>query len=136
MITRIVFQLDPKKCLGWGVEGIVNDICVYIFWFCFRMIVKGYKKPLDKKDLWSLNRSDQAEVIVPAFEQQWKNEMTKCHKWVSYVWSDWWYIWWLVYVLLLWNMYNWLQMTHLKINVTTHIRNRGINDICQKLEIA
>jgi hypothetical protein len=44
------------------------------------MIIKGYKKPLDRKDLWSLNPSDQAKSIVPLFEEKWNKEMKKSHK--------------------------------------------------------
>ena len=34
---------------------------------CYRLIRRGYKKPLDKDSLWNLNRQDTSAVIVPEF---------------------------------------------------------------------
>ena len=44
--------------------------------FC-RIVLKGYKKPLDKRDLWSLNPCDQTKSVVPIFEHEWNKEMKK-----------------------------------------------------------
>ena len=46
-------------------------------WFVnFRLIRKGYKKPLEKSDLWSLSTENQARYIVTKFQHHWEKEMT------------------------------------------------------------
>ena len=51
---------------------------IYIFYsyfrFFFSLIIKGYKKPLQDKDLYELNEIDKAGAWVPAFEKHWANE--------------------------------------------------------------
>ncbi len=39
-------------------------------WFD-RMVWRGFKAPLETKDLWDLNSSDQSRQLVPAFNRQW-----------------------------------------------------------------
>lgn len=38
---------------------------------------KGFKNPLEKKDLWDLNPADSAAEIVPTFEKHWQNTLSK-----------------------------------------------------------
>ena len=47
---------------------------------CYRLIRRGYKKPLDKDSLWNLNRQDTSAVIVPEFERQWRLQCAKVNK--------------------------------------------------------
>ena len=46
----------------------------------FSMVVTGYRRPLDKADLWLLNEEDRCENIMPHFERQWRKEMIKCQR--------------------------------------------------------
>ncbi len=41
------------------------------------MAIQGYKKPLESKDLWVLNKEDSSQVVVPKFEKEWKKETAK-----------------------------------------------------------
>ncbi|XP_006825920.1 multidrug resistance-associated protein 1-like, partial [Saccoglossus kowalevskii] len=46
------------------------------FWWVTRIIVLGYKKPLQREDLWSLNKEDETSHVFHKFEKQWSKE--KC----------------------------------------------------------
>lgn len=39
--------------------------------------MKGYKQPLEEKDLWSLNRDDRSENVVPQLVHHWNTECEK-----------------------------------------------------------
>uniref|UniRef100_A0A8C7LGF4 Canalicular multispecific organic anion transporter 2-like n=1 Tax=Oncorhynchus kisutch TaxID=8019 RepID=A0A8C7LGF4_ONCKI len=41
------------------------------------MAIKGYKNPLEAKDLWSLNKRDSSEVVVPKLLREWEVEQAK-----------------------------------------------------------
>jgi len=41
------------------------------------LIWKGYKSPLEYKDLWDLNEEDKSESLVPVFERQWSIQVEK-----------------------------------------------------------
>uniref|UniRef100_A0A8B9QSS7 Multidrug resistance-associated protein 1 n=1 Tax=Anas platyrhynchos TaxID=8839 RepID=A0A8B9QSS7_ANAPL len=43
----------------------------------FRLISIGYKKPLERDDLFELNESDSPYSVCPNFEKQWKKEIQK-----------------------------------------------------------
>lgn len=45
--------------------------------FLNRVITLGYKKPLDRNDLFELNEGDSAYVVCPDFEKQWRKELLK-----------------------------------------------------------
>ncbi|TWW64338.1 Multidrug resistance-associated protein 1 ATP-binding cassette sub-family C member 1 [Takifugu flavidus] len=47
------------------------------FWWITKMMVKGYKQPLEEKDLWSLNRDDRSENVVPQLVHHWNTECEK-----------------------------------------------------------
>lgn len=38
------------------------------------MAIQGYKKPLEDKDLWSLNEDDRSEVIVQKLQKEWDKQ--------------------------------------------------------------
>lgn len=42
-----------------------------------RMMVKGYKQPLEEKDLWCLNIDDCSEQVVPQLVHYWNAECEK-----------------------------------------------------------
>ncbi|XP_077621782.1 multidrug resistance-associated protein 1-like isoform X2 [Crocuta crocuta] len=45
-------------------------------WFT-RIIVLGYKKPLEREDLFELNESDSSYIVCPIFEKQWRKEVLR-----------------------------------------------------------
>lgn len=38
---------------------------------------KGFRKPLETSDLWSMNPEDMASEIVPKFDKYWNKNLTK-----------------------------------------------------------
>ncbi|PBC29188.1 Multidrug resistance-associated protein [Apis cerana cerana] len=49
---------------------------IFFSWFD-SMAWKGFKKPLEITDLWSINPEDTAKEIVPKFEKYWKKNLQK-----------------------------------------------------------
>uniref|UniRef100_A0A3B4F4P8 Multidrug resistance-associated protein 1 n=1 Tax=Pundamilia nyererei TaxID=303518 RepID=A0A3B4F4P8_9CICH len=47
------------------------------FWWITRMMMKGYRRPLEEKDLWSLNAEDCSHTVVPQLVKRWN---TQCQK--------------------------------------------------------
>uniref|UniRef100_A0A8D2DCB9 Uncharacterized protein n=1 Tax=Sciurus vulgaris TaxID=55149 RepID=A0A8D2DCB9_SCIVU len=45
-------------------------------WFS-RIIILGYKKPLEREDLFELNESDSPYIVCPIFEKQWRKEVLR-----------------------------------------------------------
>ncbi|XP_044107049.1 multidrug resistance-associated protein 1-like isoform X3 [Neovison vison] len=45
-------------------------------WFS-RVIVLGYKKPLEREDLCELHESDSSYIVCPIFEKQWRKEVLR-----------------------------------------------------------
>lgn len=47
------------------------------FWWFTKMAILGYRRPLEEKDLWSLNEDDTSKVAVSKLIKQWENEKNK-----------------------------------------------------------
>lgn len=47
------------------------------FWWITRMMVTGYQRPLEEKDLWSLNPEDRSQRVVPQLVRRWNSECQK-----------------------------------------------------------
>lgn len=45
-----------------------------------RLMVQGYRRPLESSDLWSLNTEDMSEQVVPMLVKNWKKECAKSRK--------------------------------------------------------
>lgn len=45
--------------------------------FISRVIVLGYKKPLEREDLCELHESDSSYIVCPIFEKQWRKEVLR-----------------------------------------------------------
>ncbi|XP_014802622.1 PREDICTED: multidrug resistance-associated protein 1-like, partial [Calidris pugnax] len=70
-------RLSPtgnKKCSP--EENVFFFSKVTYSWFS-RLISIGYKKPLERDDLFELNESDSPYSVCPNFEKQWRKEMQK-----------------------------------------------------------
>ncbi|XP_029434086.1 multidrug resistance-associated protein 1-like [Rhinatrema bivittatum] len=44
------------------------------------VITLGYKKPLEREDLFELNENDSADSVCPSFEKHWQKEVLQCDK--------------------------------------------------------
>nr|XP_038041973.1 multidrug resistance-associated protein 1 isoform X4 [Anas platyrhynchos] len=70
-------QLSPsgdKKCSP--EENVFCLSKLTYAWFS-RLISIGYKKPLERDDLFELNESDSPYSVCPNFEKQWRKEIQK-----------------------------------------------------------
>lgn len=52
-------------------------VCFFVCLFFFRLISIGYKKTLERDDLFELNESDSPYSVCPNFEKQWRKEIQK-----------------------------------------------------------
>ncbi|KAL9833557.1 ATP-binding cassette sub-family C member 3 isoform 2-T2 [Geothlypis trichas] len=48
------------------------------FWWFTSMAIHGYKRPLEEKDLWSLNEDDTSKTIVQQLSKEWDREKAEC----------------------------------------------------------
>uniref|UniRef100_A0A668V5I2 ATP-binding cassette, sub-family C (CFTR/MRP), member 3 n=1 Tax=Oreochromis aureus TaxID=47969 RepID=A0A668V5I2_OREAU len=64
---------DPNPC----PEATAGFLSKITFWWFTSMAVKGYKMPLEAKDLWSLNKRDSSKVMVPRLLNEWEKEEAK-----------------------------------------------------------
>ncbi|KAF3854047.1 hypothetical protein F7725_014735 [Dissostichus mawsoni] len=64
---------DPNPC----PEATAGFLSTMTFWWFTSMAIKGYKMPLETKDLWSLNQRDSSKVTVAKLLDQWEEELTK-----------------------------------------------------------
>ncbi|KAG7325289.1 hypothetical protein KOW79_011605 [Hemibagrus wyckioides] len=67
---------DPNPC----PESSAGFLSRMTFWWFTRMAIKGYKSPLENKDLWSLNKEDSSEVVVPKLLREWEVEKSKLQR--------------------------------------------------------
>ncbi|XP_042637031.1 ATP-binding cassette sub-family C member 3 [Orycteropus afer afer] len=44
------------------------------FWWSTKMIILGYRRPLEDRDLWSLNEEDRSQMVVQRLLEAWKKE--------------------------------------------------------------
>ncbi|XP_061485696.1 putative ATP-binding cassette sub-family C member 13 [Rhineura floridana] len=73
-------RLQPfrrKKC---SPEESANFFSKITYSWYSRVITLGYKKPLERNDLFELNESDSSYVVCPDFEKQWRKEIFKTSK--------------------------------------------------------
>ncbi|KAM9296382.1 ATP-binding cassette sub-family C member 3 [Gastrophryne carolinensis] len=47
------------------------------FWWFTKMAILGYKRPLEDKDLWSLNEEDKSVLVVSKLIKEWETEKAK-----------------------------------------------------------
>ncbi|CAB1338215.1 unnamed protein product, partial [Coregonus sp. 'balchen'] len=66
---------DPNPC----PQSTAGFLSTMTFWWFTSMAIKGYKNPLEAKDLWSLNKGDSSEVVVPKLLREWEVEQAKAH---------------------------------------------------------
>uniref|UniRef100_W5LA76 ATP binding cassette subfamily C member 3 n=1 Tax=Astyanax mexicanus TaxID=7994 RepID=W5LA76_ASTMX len=67
---------DPNPC----PESTAGFLSRMTFWWFTSMAIKGYKSPLETKDLWSLNKQDSSELVVPKLLREWEGEKSKAQR--------------------------------------------------------
>ncbi|NXO59567.1 MRP3 protein, partial [Aramus guarauna] len=65
---------DPNPCPEL-TSGFLSRLT---FWWFTSMAILGYKRPLEDKDLWSLNEDDTSKIIVQQLSKEWDKEKTEC----------------------------------------------------------
>ncbi|CAJ0967200.1 unnamed protein product [Ranitomeya imitator] len=67
---------DPNPC----PESSASFLSQITFWWISSMMIQGYKRPLETKDLWSLNKEDTSTEVVPVLARNWEKEYLKAKK--------------------------------------------------------
>ncbi|XP_056198345.1 ATP-binding cassette sub-family C member 3 isoform X1 [Falco biarmicus] len=65
---------DPNPCPEL-TSGFLSRLT---FWWFTSMAILGYKRPLEDKDLWSLNEDDTSKIIVAQLSKEWNKEKAEC----------------------------------------------------------
>uniref|UniRef100_A0AAR2KHK9 ATP-binding cassette, sub-family C (CFTR/MRP), member 3 n=1 Tax=Pygocentrus nattereri TaxID=42514 RepID=A0AAR2KHK9_PYGNA len=58
-------------------ESTAGFLSRLTFWWFTSLAIKGYKNPLETKDLWSLNKQDCSDTVVPELLREWEVEKSK-----------------------------------------------------------
>ncbi|XP_076122347.1 multidrug resistance-associated protein 1 isoform X2 [Alosa pseudoharengus] len=64
---------DPNPCPEFGASFLSK----ITFWWINKLMVLGFKRPLEEKDLWSLNSEDRSQKVVPQLVRRWDFECNK-----------------------------------------------------------
>ncbi|XP_014108153.1 PREDICTED: multidrug resistance-associated protein 1 isoform X1 [Pseudopodoces humilis] len=64
---------DPNPCPEFSSSFLSR----MTFWWITGLMIQGYRKPLEAKDLWSLNKEDKSEEVVPGLARNWAKEWSK-----------------------------------------------------------
>nr|XP_055048139.1 multidrug resistance-associated protein 1-like isoform X1 [Misgurnus anguillicaudatus] len=64
---------DSNPCPELGASFLSK----ITFWWITGLMVQGYKRPLEEKDLWSLNTEDKSQKVVPQLVRRWDQECNK-----------------------------------------------------------
>ncbi|XP_074237716.1 multidrug resistance-associated protein 1 isoform X6 [Saimiri boliviensis] len=67
---------DPNPC----PESSASFLSRITFWWITGLMVQGFRQPLESSDLWSLNKEDISEQVVPVLVKNWKKEFAKSRK--------------------------------------------------------
>ncbi len=54
--------------------------CFRFLFVFYSMAIKGYRSPLENKDLWSLNKQDSSVLVVPNLLNEWEVEKSKTQR--------------------------------------------------------
>ncbi|XP_054163879.1 multidrug resistance-associated protein 1-like [Oppia nitens] len=69
----IFAKRDPNKC----PKESASSLSRLTFWWFNSMIFKGYKKPLNTTDMWSLSHKNQTNYILRIFDKIWNPAFEK-----------------------------------------------------------
>ncbi|KAK2507727.1 hypothetical protein MC885_016011 [Smutsia gigantea] len=65
---------EAQKC---GPEKSASFFSKMTYSWFSRLIILGYKKPLEREDLFELNENDSSYTVCPVFEKQWRKEVLR-----------------------------------------------------------
>ncbi|XP_043087211.1 multidrug resistance-associated protein 1 isoform X2 [Puntigrus tetrazona] len=71
LFSQAVKDLNPCP------ESGASFLSRITFWWITGLMVTGYKRPLEEKDLWSLNTEDKSQRVVPQLVRCWDQECNK-----------------------------------------------------------
>ncbi|KAM6244139.1 multidrug resistance-associated protein 1 isoform 3-T3 [Spheniscus humboldti] len=71
--SKIIHALNTNPCPEFSASFLSR----ITFWWITGLMVQGYRRPLEAKDLWSLNKEDKSEEIVPGLARNWAKEWAK-----------------------------------------------------------
>ncbi|XP_074079822.1 ATP-binding cassette sub-family C member 3 isoform X2 [Macrotis lagotis] len=66
-------SVDLKPC----PEADAGFLSRLTFWWFTKMAILGYRRPLEQKDLWSLNEEDSSRIVVPRLIKEWEKQREK-----------------------------------------------------------
>lgn len=66
---------DQTEC----PEEKANFISRVLYWWLNPIFVSGYKRPLEKSDLWALSSRFHAKKLADEFEKDWEKEIEAFH---------------------------------------------------------
>uniref|UniRef100_A0A670YWM7 Multidrug resistance-associated protein 1 n=1 Tax=Pseudonaja textilis TaxID=8673 RepID=A0A670YWM7_PSETE len=73
----------PNPC----PESRASFLSKITFWWISGLMIHGYRQPLEAKDLWSLNKEDTSEEVVPGLAAHWAREYAWARKCVPLLYS-------------------------------------------------
>uniref|UniRef100_UPI003AAA51D4 multidrug resistance-associated protein 1 n=1 Tax=Centroberyx gerrardi TaxID=166262 RepID=UPI003AAA51D4 len=71
LFSQAVKDMNPSPEAGASFLSRIS------FWWITRLMVTGYRRPLEEKDLWSLNAEDRSQRVVPHLVRRWNTECQK-----------------------------------------------------------
>ncbi|XP_020828220.1 ATP-binding cassette sub-family C member 3 [Phascolarctos cinereus] len=63
-------NVDPNPC----PEANAGFLSRLTFWWFTKMAILGYRRPLEEKDLWSLNEEDSSRIVVLRLLKAWEKQ--------------------------------------------------------------
>ncbi|XP_004685060.1 PREDICTED: canalicular multispecific organic anion transporter 2 [Condylura cristata] len=63
-------NFDPRPC----PEASAGFLSRLSFWWFTEMIILGYRRPLEEKDLWPLNKEDSSQEVMQKLLEAWKKQ--------------------------------------------------------------
>uniref|UniRef100_A0A8C7VU89 ABC-type glutathione-S-conjugate transporter n=1 Tax=Oncorhynchus mykiss TaxID=8022 RepID=A0A8C7VU89_ONCMY len=79
-VLVVVCSLVPLRAkiqLAMYEEGVLNLHTQYVIAVPLRLVVKGYRTPLEAGDLWNLREEDTSDKILSDLEEEWTTECAK-----------------------------------------------------------
>lgn len=63
-------NMDPNPCPEAGA-GFLSRLS---FWWFTKLAILGYRRPLEERDLWSLNKEDRSQMVMQRLLEEWKKQ--------------------------------------------------------------
>ncbi|KAM9748173.1 ATP-binding cassette sub-family C member 3 [Dama dama] len=63
-------NIDPNPCPEAGA-GFLSRLS---FWWFTKLAILGYRRPLEERDLWSLNKEDRSQMVMQRLLEEWKKQ--------------------------------------------------------------